>query len=80
MQLGRGNSTNNTLDLLTGDDAKDKDNGDGWGDDDDFEDEAAIKQAAKISKANLKKIRDDEAKRSENFYKTFKSARPTGFA
>ena len=38
MQLGRGNSTNNTLDLLTGDDAKDKDNGDGWGDDDDFED------------------------------------------
>merc|ERR1712198_695709 len=33
-----------------------------------------------MTKANLRKITADEAKRSENFYKTFKSARPTGFA
>ena len=44
MQLGRGNSSNNTLDLLTGDDSKDKDNGDGWGDDDDFEDWGSLEE------------------------------------
>ena len=48
MQLGRGNSSNNTLDLLTGDDAKDKDNGDGWGDDDDFEDWGSLEEGNSI--------------------------------
>merc|ERR1719270_422244 len=33
-----------------------------------------------MTKANLRKITADEAKRSENFYKSFKMARPTGFA
>merc|ERR1719167_148051 len=31
-------------------------------------------------KANLKKITKNEANRSENFYKTLKMSRPTGFA
>ena len=49
MQLGRGNSSNNTLDLLTGDDVNDKDNGDGWGDDDDFEDWGSLEEGNEIS-------------------------------
>jgi len=33
-----------------------------------------------VTKATLKKITENEARRSENFYKTFKMSRPTGFA
>ena len=48
MQLGHGNSRNNTLDLLTGDDIKDEGNGDGWGDDDDFEDWGSLEEGRSI--------------------------------
>ena len=49
MQLGHGNSKNNTLDLLTGDDIKDEGNGDGWGDDDDdFEDWGSLEEGRSI--------------------------------
>ena len=48
MQLGHENSKNNTLDLLTGDDIKDEGNGDGWGDDDDFEDWGSLEEGRSI--------------------------------
>ena len=46
MQLGKGagNAPNNTLDLLTGDDMNDEGNGDGWGEDDDFEDWGSLEE------------------------------------
>jgi len=48
MQLSHGKSSTNSsvtpLDLLTGDDLNDEGNGDGWGEDDDFEDWGSLEE------------------------------------
>ena len=54
MQLGKSaeNSSNNTVDLLTGDDMNDAGNGDGWGDDDDFEDWGSLEEGKFFVESN----------------------------
>ena len=48
MQLNHGKSSTDSsappLDLLTGDDLNDDKNGDGWGEDDDFEDWGSLEE------------------------------------